>query len=1685
MTKTTKTKRILAFLLTFTLVFSCIGLPGATLVASALEQGETVTIIAGSDLQNTEQEETNVKSILAQLQADTQDADAFLSCGDYDAAFVDAASTKTKIENLTAWVTESGVVAEDAQTVYIQGNHDSTEGIGDALANSGNNDPESGAYGVYVMNYCDTYGTAATVETAEALRLYMNEKLEQGYSKPIFVLSHVPLHYSMRVYNDNDPEAIDYVFSVLNEAGEKGLNIIFLFGHNHSSWDHYLGGGAIYLKKGDQIFIGKRGDVTDYNVRTLNFTYMNAGYLGYYDAAGVSGVDTTLTMTKFEITGDDVTITRYSKYGEHNLKSQGVRNTAHNEVYPPNKTTYASPQVVELSTVTDTTSIPSAFLKAYSVVLNGVLTVNIKVDTTEADLSEYTVEATVDGRTTQILDDPAVANGWYVYKADLMVHDLHKTMQIVLKKGSEIIDEGEFSFAAYKSKLEAAYAEDTQLLALIDSLQNYGSYAAYYADNSFTLTAVPAVEAVEREALEAYKPIVTSTAEGNALDAVSSLYIDKACDFRLKFNSEAFAGCTLLVNDEEIDEDLLIDDGSEIMWVEFEVIPEQWDEPYSITVVKDETEIFSISYSVMSYAYSALGSAQETKTGLNNLLKAMYLYQVAANAYSASYEDTDFADNWDCFGMETAMDRDNTYAAKGVDGNTTIFVGDSFLAPDVWTSFETDLDLTQVDALALGVGGSTAVDWLNYIYNEMFLYDIAPKNVVFNLGNNDLHWRGYTPEQYASYMQNLLNKVHSIMPETKLYMFSVVERQEEAGILNNASVAPANELMQAWCAAQGDWITYVDIYSESATYRLTTDLLLESDHVHPQLETYSTIFLPALEVAGLEMNAPIPIEYTMISSQAELQALSGQAGYYQLSNALVLDSSFTAITGFAGTLDGGGYTITTGTPLFDCLNSTTVQNLTIALSGDITASGVLADTAKSATVTNVHLVGDHTVTAPEASDAGGLVGTAEYSTFKNCSNAAAITGTQYVGGIAGSLSGSSVKFIACINSGTVYSSAGYAGGILGGSCKNLTEFAGCSNTGAISTDGSWCGAGGIVGEAKWANHVDDSIYIYSYGTQTTVNEGTISGYYAGGIVGYAHDGTYLTIENAVNQGVINDGGRSNSDTRVGGILGFAQHGNSIVKLNTCSNKAAVTGGIVGGILGHAAEAPVTITGGSNSGLVTGESELGIGGIVGRVDGSAANVTISGATNNGTVKMYDVSGQSRVGGIAGYLCDYGSVAITNCTNAGTIYGGIVGGVVGHGQNGNLTITGCTNEGPVATTSSHEYVWAGGIVALVQNDTQTAVITGNTNTGYVTAHSGAYAVSQSVAQCDGTNTVDDNTASGFDARCANAVEITDWSQITDMWGTYILTGDITTNGTTYDFHGRLYGAGHTIYTATTLFGNTSNAQLSIQDLNVVLTANLTARSIIINEQYAAHETVAVTFRNVHTSAKNGAVLTGTGDSTGALAGECAHTHFINCSNSVPIASGDSVRVGGLVGWTKMGYCVNFTNCSNSGSITGSVTGNLGGVVGQAHADSHNFTKCSNSGSITAAQYSNGVGGIVGYLPCQATFANCSNTGSIYINGDDPGEGAGGILGRVDNVYSTASTTITNCTNSGTVRAKYAGGIVGLALDGPTVNISNCKNSGAITGTTVTGGIIGLIRGITLTLDENTCTPGDDYSYIGGQW
>ena len=385
-------------------------------MASVSAASDEVIVLAGSDFQVTElaKGSSQVKTITRRMYYDgISSFDGLLFCGDFTNSL--EGKKEDSKEGYDALMSVLDPLVGNHR-VFVKGNHDPEKC--EFLSPSGAND--AAAYGTFVINESDFCWPSSvwkpeervkrTKAIAAKLETYLKEKIDSGYNKPIFVVSHVPLHYTFRTKTAGDSDQANFIFDVLNAAGDK-LNIFFLFGHNHNNgWDDYLGGGAIYLKKGDSINIAQ-SSMTEFKEETLKFTYMNAGYVGYYNNHNQAYGE--LTMSVFRIKGNDVTVARYSMKGMVDLKAKGVRNAYKGEEgYAVNTDVYASPRLVTLggdvqvskpTTTTakkTTTTVATTTKKSNAGLVGGVTTTKGAVITTTATTAAQQQQTTVAGAAT-------------------------------------------------------------------------------------------------------------------------------------------------------------------------------------------------------------------------------------------------------------------------------------------------------------------------------------------------------------------------------------------------------------------------------------------------------------------------------------------------------------------------------------------------------------------------------------------------------------------------------------------------------------------------------------------------------------------------------------------------------------------------------------------------------------------------------------------------------------------------------------------------------------------------------------------------------------------------------------------------------------------------------------------------------------------------------------------------------------------------------------------------------------------------------------------------------------------------------------------------------------------------------------------------------------------------------------
>lgn len=311
------------------------------LKAGAVQEDCCATIITASDFQGGEDAFPNFGEMLGLIQeAGCTEPDLFLFGGDYgdDSGVDPTVSTELvmdQVRNVYPDVTRDN-------TIFVQGNHDAEDPSGEYLTLTGFYEFED--FVVYSINE-DSYnakqsGREDYAQVVQALSGDIGEKLgqmiETGDTRPVFVTTHVPLHHSSR-RSYGDTLYSKYLFEVLNEMGQQ-LDIIFLFGHNHSGkYDDYIGGAVNYLPQGSSIRIPvpdpEAQGMDAYTEETLNFTYMNYGYVGYSNNTDNSVSTSTLTTGVIELCPTVIRISRYSKDGLYSTDTIDRRTPQASEPY--------------------------------------------------------------------------------------------------------------------------------------------------------------------------------------------------------------------------------------------------------------------------------------------------------------------------------------------------------------------------------------------------------------------------------------------------------------------------------------------------------------------------------------------------------------------------------------------------------------------------------------------------------------------------------------------------------------------------------------------------------------------------------------------------------------------------------------------------------------------------------------------------------------------------------------------------------------------------------------------------------------------------------------------------------------------------------------------------------------------------------------------------------------------------------------------------------------------------------------------------------------------------------------------------------------------------------------------------------------------------------------------------------
>ena len=181
---------------------------------------------------------------------------------------------------------------------------------------------------------------------------------------------------------------------------------------------------------------------------------------------------------------------------------------------------------------------------------------------------------------------------------------------------------------------------------------------------------------------------------------------------------------------------------------------------------------------------------------------------------------------------------------KAVTGDTTLFIGDSFMDDYFISEYMNGKDggpgyAADKEVMYAGISSTTSYTW-EAMY-ETLIGDTAPKNIVLHIGTNNFYDKGDTVRNTQESLTRLMMFMHTSYPTSNIYWFNITQRTDT---LYNRPVRETNTFMAEWCS-QYDWITCVDTCS-----RIQHHMLRDGIHVRTE---YYHIFTDQLVNAGCEI----------------------------------------------------------------------------------------------------------------------------------------------------------------------------------------------------------------------------------------------------------------------------------------------------------------------------------------------------------------------------------------------------------------------------------------------------------------------------------------------------------------------------------------------------------------------------------------------------------------------------------------------------------------------------------------------------------------------------------------------------------------------------------------------------------------------------------------------------------------
>ncbi|MCD8005997.1 MAG: InlB B-repeat-containing protein [Oscillospiraceae bacterium] len=410
----------------------------------------------------------------------------------------------------------------------------------------------------------------------------------------------------------------------------------------------YVTGGTIITKHTSGYFVYKSGTVS----------ISGGSFSGFTTSSSSSGFTSYLKSGSYLLSYDDkvdseeITVPYYQVGSTLTISTDipvrdGYTFTGWNTASDGTGTTYAAGDSITISAATTlyaqweeevTTVAPTLYGRSLSLGTQIGVNYYFNFDESSYDADECTVKYVV-GSGSETAVESWTSDGTTYYIATCRVYFYQMAQDITIN----IYDSEDSLVASYSGGSVLSYYNNIKdvsgyesLASLMVAMLNYGGYGQTYVENVYSLSTGTLANSGIEDAYDSSSDSIPATYKASLGDdnvagytLGGQLVISESDSCKIKFTISSLPE-GVSASDLTVTIDGVAADPTDAMYTDY-ILVQDWDEAVKVVITYNET-VYTLEYSVLSYAYSVLAD-DEQDDYVKNLAWAIYNYNQAVEAY--------------------------------------------------------------------------------------------------------------------------------------------------------------------------------------------------------------------------------------------------------------------------------------------------------------------------------------------------------------------------------------------------------------------------------------------------------------------------------------------------------------------------------------------------------------------------------------------------------------------------------------------------------------------------------------------------------------------------------------------------------------------------------------------------------------------------------------------------------------------------------------------------------------------------------------------------------------------------------------------------------------------------------------------------------------------------------------------